>query len=452
MNQEFEATNNKTLENMANERITEGIVRDHFKSDPLFKSVKWEEQKSNNKRIAELLKGESKGGGKGNGYPEFIISFPTNSNYLIVVECKAKTNKHRSDKLDNAKDYAVDGVLHYAKALSSDFNVIAIAVSGENETELLVSHFYFEKNTRDYSELPILKLNDLTSSKSKVVLNDDMNNYIHNRNINININIKRNKKKAITTVERSKKRLKKVGFTKKAKGNLIYEDTEKEPNTIDNYNELTYKKALKFDKRNICQIFGNRILDRIELINILRTKKIKEIYLSKYFLFLLIDVTMNALFLSDYVISYKFHHNGKIDFNIILVITICSNILSLFIEHYLSLLIMHEKVIEKIKEIKQEEIFLNICKHFFKIVLFQIIIFFILSIIFLLFCIYYLVIFCNINCKTQKILVQMYLISLAESILMKLIISLIVTCSRKLGINFKNEYFYNTSKYIDNYI
>lgn len=143
---------------MANERITEGIVRDHFKADALFKSIKWEEQKSTNKRIAELLIGESKGGGKGNGYPEFIISFPTNSNYLIVVECKALTSKHKSANLENAKDYAVDGVLHYAKALKKEFSVIAIAVSGQNETELLVNHFYWKKGARNYSELPDQKL------------------------------------------------------------------------------------------------------------------------------------------------------------------------------------------------------------------------------------------------------------------------------------------------------
>jgi len=143
---------------MANERITEGIVRDHFKEDALFKSVKWEEQKSGNKRIAELLKGESKGGGKGNGYPEFIISFPTNSNYLIVVECKATVQKHESKNRDNAKDCAVDGVLHYAKALKDEFNVVAIAVSGQNETELLVSHFYWKKQTEEYSELEDRKL------------------------------------------------------------------------------------------------------------------------------------------------------------------------------------------------------------------------------------------------------------------------------------------------------
>lgn len=50
---------------MANERITEDLERSHFKEDPLFKSIKWEEQKSSIKRVQELLKGESKGKGKG---------------------------------------------------------------------------------------------------------------------------------------------------------------------------------------------------------------------------------------------------------------------------------------------------------------------------------------------------------------------------------------------------
>ena len=77
---------------MANERLTEEIVRTHFKKDPFYipknpNSIKIEEQKSTNKQVIELLKGKSKGG-KGNGYPDFFISFPTNSNYLIVIECK----------------------------------------------------------------------------------------------------------------------------------------------------------------------------------------------------------------------------------------------------------------------------------------------------------------------------------------------------------------------------
>ena len=143
---------------MANERLTEAIVRDHFKEDPFIKSVKFEEQKSNNKRIQELLKGQSKGGGKGDGFPEFFISFPTNSNYIIVVECKAKTSNHESENRDKPKDYAVDGVLHYANALSEGYNVVAIAVSGETGDEAIVSHFYWKKGAKNYSETTDKKL------------------------------------------------------------------------------------------------------------------------------------------------------------------------------------------------------------------------------------------------------------------------------------------------------
>jgi type I restriction-modification system DNA methylase subunit len=130
---------------MANERITEDMVRNHFKHDPLFKSIKFEEQKSYNKRVIDLLQKASKRG-KGVGKPEFIISFPTgNIDYLLVIECKANVADHSSTKLDNPKNFAVDGVLHYAKALSAEFDVVAIAVSGQTEQELQVSHFIWKK-------------------------------------------------------------------------------------------------------------------------------------------------------------------------------------------------------------------------------------------------------------------------------------------------------------------
>jgi len=52
---------------MANERLTEGIVRDHFKNDALYKSIKWEEQKSVSRTVSNLLSGHSKTGGRGTG-------------------------------------------------------------------------------------------------------------------------------------------------------------------------------------------------------------------------------------------------------------------------------------------------------------------------------------------------------------------------------------------------
>lgn len=143
---------------MANERITEDLIRSHFKEDALFSSIKWEEQKSSIKRVQELLKGESKGKGKGNGYPEFILSFPTNSNYIIVIECKAKLSDHESSNRGNPVKYAVDGVLHYAKALSKGFNVIAIAASGQTKNELKISHFYWKEGAETYNDISDIKL------------------------------------------------------------------------------------------------------------------------------------------------------------------------------------------------------------------------------------------------------------------------------------------------------
>lgn len=148
---------------MKNERITEDIVRNHFKSDPLFNVIKLEEQKSNNRKANELLQTASKSG-KGIGRPEFIISFPTqNSNYLIVIECKADVSKHQSQKFDKPRDFSVDGVLHYSKILSEDFDIIGIAVSGQNNKELKVSTFRWLKGKKEHvveKTKGLLQIND----------------------------------------------------------------------------------------------------------------------------------------------------------------------------------------------------------------------------------------------------------------------------------------------------
>jgi hypothetical protein len=127
---------------MSNERVTENLVRNLLKDARYYDAdngVVIEEQKSQIKRVQNLLKTASKSKtGKG-GYPEFIISWGSDPNFLIVIECKADTKKHKSKNLDKPKDFAVDGVLHYAKHLSKEFSVLAIAASGMTEDSLLIS-------------------------------------------------------------------------------------------------------------------------------------------------------------------------------------------------------------------------------------------------------------------------------------------------------------------------
>lgn len=144
---------------MANERITESLVRDMLERQGYFKekgNITVEEQKSSNSEVNKLLKNASKSGG-GKGYPEFILQFKDDTDFLIVIECKATTSQHESPYRNNPKDYAVDGVLHYAKFLSKKYDILAIAVSGQNEKELRLTHFLHRKEFSEPQELKKLK-------------------------------------------------------------------------------------------------------------------------------------------------------------------------------------------------------------------------------------------------------------------------------------------------------
>lgn len=132
-----------------NERKTEDIVRDHFKK--YIENIKIEEQASDNPKINKLLSTASKNG-LGIGRPEFIIQFKNNPDLLILIECKADILKHESKNKDQYKDYAVDGALLYSSYLAKEFDVLSIAVSGQSEGELKVSHFLQLKGEKNAIE------------------------------------------------------------------------------------------------------------------------------------------------------------------------------------------------------------------------------------------------------------------------------------------------------------
>lgn len=132
---------------MANERKTEDIVRDHFKK--YLNKIILEEQTSDNYKIKKLLSTASKNvNGIGRGCPEFIIQFKNNPDLLVIVECKASITKHESKNRDQYRDYSVDGVLLYSSYLSREYDVLSIAVSGENQGQQRISHFLQLKNEK----------------------------------------------------------------------------------------------------------------------------------------------------------------------------------------------------------------------------------------------------------------------------------------------------------------
>ncbi len=129
---------------MANERITETLVRDKLRELNYYdkdNGITIEEQKSEIAKIKQLLSKASKNLKENPGYPEFIISNKKDPSFVILFECKPDVKKHESKDRNKPIDFAVDGVLHYAKFLSEHYTVLAVAVSGSTESSLKISNF-----------------------------------------------------------------------------------------------------------------------------------------------------------------------------------------------------------------------------------------------------------------------------------------------------------------------
>ncbi|OBA73994.1 HsdM family class I SAM-dependent methyltransferase [Gordonia sp. 852002-10350_SCH5691597] len=140
---------------MANERITEDLVEAGLRKLGFYdddEKVIVEKQQSAVESIRSGLSKASKSGKGNSGYPEFIITSPGTPDMVVLVECKASTKFHESPNRDRPKDFAVDGVLHYARFLSPKYTVICIAVSGHARNTRW-SFFVMPKGTHDVKAL-----------------------------------------------------------------------------------------------------------------------------------------------------------------------------------------------------------------------------------------------------------------------------------------------------------
>lgn len=122
---------------MKNERITEDMVEDLLRRQGFYSkgtTASVEKQKTGVAALSKALSKASKKRTGASGSPEFIITDSEAPDLVVVVECKADIKRHESADRDRPSDYAVDGVLHYARHLSPVRTVIAIAVSGDSKS------------------------------------------------------------------------------------------------------------------------------------------------------------------------------------------------------------------------------------------------------------------------------------------------------------------------------
>ena len=270
------------------------------------------------------------------------------------------------------------------------------------------------------------------------VRNDD--NYVDDPfSTHENINTKKRSKR-----KRNSEKIKKIK-TSNSNDDLLKAEEKEEK-----INELPYSKAVKVDKRNICQIFYSFIVEKLELISITCSdNSIKAILYSEYILALIANFFFNALLYSDDVVSNKYHNNGKLDFLVSLVLSIISNIVTSIICYYIKYSRGVEERIDLISELKYNKYFDMNIKRLLKYLKIKFILFFLCQVIITGICIYYVVIFGILYSHSQVSLLINYCYSLIESIITAFAITFVILITRKIGLSCLNKELYNTSKYID---
>ena len=274
---------------------------------------------------------------------------------------------------------------------------------------------------------------------------------VNKNNLNKNeISLEKNKSSKsninINTKDKIKKFRKKNKKEKKMENKFDYNDYE--------LNSFSYKMALQYDKRTYFQYYIS-LLKRKHLIifsffpaNDYNSIIIKIIIFFFSFSFVFF---VNALFYNDASMHKIYQAKGEYDFiyqiPTILYSTLISGII-IFIIKYLSLT---EKNILQIKNEKIDENIFIISQNILRKIKIKLVIFFILSFIFLSFFWYYLSCFCAIYKKSQIHLFKDTIISFSLSLLYPFLLNLLPGIFRIPSLRDKNknkEYLYKFSKVV----
>ena len=146
--------------------------------------------------------------------------------------------------------------------------------------------------------------------------------------------------------------------------------------------------------------------------------------------------------------SYKYHNKGKLDFIVIFILSIMSNIITSIIIYFLECSRFLEQKFESAKEIKNKYKYIYAFNKFFKYLKIRSFCFILIEVIIIICISYYLIIFSVVYRESQKSLISNYLVSLIERYVESILVIFFVSVTRKISIIIKSVYLYNFSQYI----
>ena len=227
----------------------------------------------------------------------------------------------------------------------------------------------------------------------------------------------------------------------------------------DELNELDYRKAIKYDKRNYCQYYISLLKIKHPILFSFfynEDYNSKIIKINLFFVSFTIYYTVNALFYNDDTMHVIYESKGSFNLEYKLPKLIYSFLISTVLNKSLSILALSNRNIvelkqnKNIKESQNESFDIKRLKVIKKISI-KFILYFIISFLFLVFFWYYLSMFCAIFRNTQYHLIKDTLISFGLSLLYPFEINLAPGWFRIPALsapNKKKEYVYKFSKFI----
>ena len=185
-------------------------------------------------------------------------------------------------------------------------------------------------------------------------------------------------------------------------------------------NSLSYRRALKYDKRTYFQYYFSLIKSKQLLFfsfypnNDYNSKLIK---ITLFFFSFALYYTVNALFFTDSTMHKIYEDNGTFNFIYQIPLIIYSTVVSTIIKNILTILSLTENNIKEIKNEKTFELSIKKMKKIVRYLQIKFILFFAFEFLFLILFWYYLSCFCTVYKNTQVYLIKNTSISFATSLL-----------------------------------
>ena len=215
-------------------------------------------------------------------------------------------------------------------------------------------------------------------------------------------------------------------------------------------NYLNFDKALKIDKRTFCQYFLYLLqIQNLILFSFYPVKdyNLKIIKIFLFFFFFDIYFAINTLFFNDSTIHQIYKDKGEYNFNYFLPYIIYSFIISYPISIIIKYFSLSDRYLLQLKYEKDQDEALDKGEKMKRKIVIKYMIFFVISILFLILFWYYLSSFCAVYKNSQIYVIKNTFLSFAIALIFPLVFIILASLLRFYSLKGKgNKSLYKISK------